>query len=902
MKTFVIELYIQALTTDLNDLERQKIDSNKVKELETSERLSNGFLKLAEVLEEYSDVSRECVLTSFSLNPTKDCLARIENIARLCGYEVLDTGQWKCKLHPPVSSLDELCTQCEECGEFMGQLNLEAALNTNMALNEALSAEQLGVSRQLCDDLAVILSSPRYQFLSWLQKWRDLHRLCVMYLNNPERTKNIVTELKFVEIDYSLFMHIKREPIEEEVSHCYDEVLTKEFNLDCYLPEEKKMKKKPGRKKKKDYTDVFVPPPKANTDPGVLKTLRSFRRNLKRKDSDNECNSPEKVFVPNNSSPSAVYSNSPVPYVPNVYYDYAGRFNSSSYPDMYSNALSDFMHYNNEIVSNSKPFRTNSLFETNIADNYKIRLHPPTELKSATEIAHVPTTSREEPKILHASQSPSSCQQPKVNYTSESNASAVDADLLYCSGLFSGPSNARLDVSETSDIPVNTPLNPPVCNGSSSETQSKSEDTLIISKNIIPNNDIFSKAVVERSEKLLCTEDKVPPWKTSSSLQIKTPKTECNSLQQTKGGCFLRENKTQLLDSNFHKGGGSFLEDDKGGHEKTKDIQLDSPSSVTNSDIEKSSLFRDVNKEALIKNTEDETKSKVPEQPKSAKIDCSSSYEELKVKYDLKELKVILQRINVKSNKVKEKITKAELRAIFANASKKRRGRKAKKRNAKKSENKSNMLLPKDDYKSSLMQDVKPRVLLDRNEVDKNYFPKKFVKDPKDPKNMVPRVILKRLDIDKLNVKSILANVPGLHDTEMMRPSAVESVVQVVQLAGGRSTTTVQSQNNQTSTQVSPHIQRIGQPRIDKPESNPSDSATTTDNTKTSTTATNAKPPSSQPSTLINILSQQIIRPGQSSTRTSPFINILSQPVIRPGNTTTVKPTSATQTTTDSQV
>ncbi|KAK4871758.1 hypothetical protein RN001_015882 [Aquatica leii] len=306
MKTFIIELYIRALTTDMNDLERQKNEDNTDKVAKTSERLAHGFLRLADVLNEHVKVSRECVLTSFSLKPTQSTLDRIVNLAKNSGYEVLDTGQnWKCKLHPSVDPSDEVCYKCNECGEYMSQMELKSPLNTNTALSEALTEEQLGLSPQLCDDLVVVLSSPRYQLFSWLVKWKDLHRLCVLYLNDPERTKNIVTELKFVDIDYSIFATVKREPEDEDVNGIergYEHYLEDLYPEPCSMSSDESFPQETHLSSSDSVPDNFqlLPPPVAKSDPKVLKSLRLFRPNLKRsKTNQTDYRLPPKVFVSN---------------------------------------------------------------------------------------------------------------------------------------------------------------------------------------------------------------------------------------------------------------------------------------------------------------------------------------------------------------------------------------------------------------------------------------------------------------------------------------------------------------------------------------------------------------------------------------------------------------------------
>lgn len=71
--------------------------------------------------------------------------------------------------------------------------------------NQVLDAEKLGLSPQLCDDLAVVLSSPRYHMLSWVLDWKELNSLCERYLENAEEMRNTNKELKYLNIDYSQF-------------------------------------------------------------------------------------------------------------------------------------------------------------------------------------------------------------------------------------------------------------------------------------------------------------------------------------------------------------------------------------------------------------------------------------------------------------------------------------------------------------------------------------------------------------------------------------------------------------------------------------------------------------------------------------------------------------------------
>ncbi|XP_012277290.1 uncharacterized protein LOC105698028 isoform X2 [Orussus abietinus] len=346
VKSLVIELYIRALTTDMNELESQKAKSDKEKVRETAKRLSSQFLKLADVVVDNIGIARECVLTAFSLHPTRACYDRIREIAVACGKikegESTDTGnreeklkgiqepeksdikqekssdleapngtEFRSILEPlstssscpsasqlspskprgPAKSLDfqkfhtgvsktfertdqllknllsaprkgeaplvgDRCLKhpkrdpdsqgplgelCFNCGEFTGielpsNQSHEAASNVERTLdalilikgdavtgsanydeksvpNQVLDADKLGLSPQLCDDLAVVLSSPRYHMLSWVLDWNELSGLCERYLENAEEMRNTNKELKYLNIDYSQF---KDWPSEDE--------------------------------------------------------------------------------------------------------------------------------------------------------------------------------------------------------------------------------------------------------------------------------------------------------------------------------------------------------------------------------------------------------------------------------------------------------------------------------------------------------------------------------------------------------------------------------------------------------------------------------------------------------------------------------------------------------------
>lgn len=226
----------------MNEMEKQKSRSEEDKVQETSKRLSKGFLSLADLLDNHLGVSRECVLTSFSLNPSRSCLERIETLAIACGkapnpikiengikteneFETQSgigtdraiTIEGRIKTESGIDGSLELldtgqCSQTSGAGTVDALILIKGAAVTGCknydvlsAPNQVLNAEALGLSEQLCDDLAVVLSSPRYQLLSWVLDWTELKTTCDKYLLNAEGTRNTVKELKYLNIDYNQF-------------------------------------------------------------------------------------------------------------------------------------------------------------------------------------------------------------------------------------------------------------------------------------------------------------------------------------------------------------------------------------------------------------------------------------------------------------------------------------------------------------------------------------------------------------------------------------------------------------------------------------------------------------------------------------------------------------------------
>ncbi|XP_077296995.1 uncharacterized protein LOC143918801 [Arctopsyche grandis] len=206
MRPFVYELYIRALTTGVNELERQKIqdESDETATSSASHTLAAWFLSLADLVAANPIVSAECVLTAFSLHPSKhyyqkvlECSSHIHNWLKKGNKAIEDSSLFKTveSMQSDVSRMD--LHDDTKADEESTQSLISAAV---------LEGEGLELSVDLCRDLAVLLSGPRLKYLTWDLSWDKLSQHCVSYMADTEEgTKTVTTELKYVHLDYSQF-------------------------------------------------------------------------------------------------------------------------------------------------------------------------------------------------------------------------------------------------------------------------------------------------------------------------------------------------------------------------------------------------------------------------------------------------------------------------------------------------------------------------------------------------------------------------------------------------------------------------------------------------------------------------------------------------------------------------
>nr|CAH7712530.1 unnamed protein product [Callosobruchus chinensis] len=257
LKPLVLKIYIKMLTAEMNINEGQSETEEITSINRTEPNLPRILTSLADFFDDHVNVARECLLTAFCICPTKERLRRIENLARRSGFEVVDMEEsLKCSHLLVDPSLDKAESQCL-CGDWVNKPELELP-KINIPLYKAMQSSDLGISETLCDDLVICLSSPRNKRFNWLLPWKDLHRLCLLHLENPQAIRNVTKELNYLNVDYSAFKDIKREPSNyfECIENGYEHYIYPDFGMK--FKKNKSLCKKEKSSEKTDLEKIII--------------------------------------------------------------------------------------------------------------------------------------------------------------------------------------------------------------------------------------------------------------------------------------------------------------------------------------------------------------------------------------------------------------------------------------------------------------------------------------------------------------------------------------------------------------------------------------------------------------------------------------------------------------------
>lgn len=224
--TFYLEMYIRALNVNLNEKERCKQIYDTEGSLLFLKKLVQGYLKLANILEDIPIVCRECVLTAYSLMPSSDLLVRVENLAIKSGkvsevamdFDSIEFYDYIKKVKPRKyrktlnSNKDGLKIEKHEPETKPDNHEIIAKFMADYVKNDSYTKihSELGklpepLSPDMQDNLISVIKLPRVGTFNWNLDWKKLKLECLHYLKNLDliikRNTLKHSDLKFIRID-----------------------------------------------------------------------------------------------------------------------------------------------------------------------------------------------------------------------------------------------------------------------------------------------------------------------------------------------------------------------------------------------------------------------------------------------------------------------------------------------------------------------------------------------------------------------------------------------------------------------------------------------------------------------------------------------------------------------------
>ncbi|KAL4712445.1 hypothetical protein ACJJTC_007461 [Scirpophaga incertulas] len=219
MRPFVCELYVRAITAGMNELERLKLKTEKASEARATEQtLSSWFTQLGGLLSASDRIRCECTLTAFSVHPSPAMYERIKaapTLPNVVKEEVIVQGETSSEFGSWATD-SRTQTNLVKTSET---LNIKQTQHQTNVLSTAIltEGEALGLTPELCQDLAVLLSGPRVKTLSWAMNRDLLLENCRIYMERTHGgTRALTTELKYLNLDPSSYEHLPMEEEEDE--------------------------------------------------------------------------------------------------------------------------------------------------------------------------------------------------------------------------------------------------------------------------------------------------------------------------------------------------------------------------------------------------------------------------------------------------------------------------------------------------------------------------------------------------------------------------------------------------------------------------------------------------------------------------------------------------------------
>ncbi len=217
----------------MNEIEQYRVNSDREKLKSAYELLCKGFIQISNLFREYKNIYKECLLTAFSITPSREYLEKLEqfidkessdesNVEPIIKIEnnnkisvsdqndTAETGEQKTLTETENESNEisenrdiQKTNEVPVKKEALEELNSDSIRGNGPAyLNEV---ESLKVEESLKTDLNSILRYQRYHALSWDLEWSELKANCEIYLEIFEKRGFDEVELKYLDLDYEQF-------------------------------------------------------------------------------------------------------------------------------------------------------------------------------------------------------------------------------------------------------------------------------------------------------------------------------------------------------------------------------------------------------------------------------------------------------------------------------------------------------------------------------------------------------------------------------------------------------------------------------------------------------------------------------------------------------------------------
>lgn len=186
--------------------------NNKDGVFQSLEMLVNGYLKLADLLEEIVSVCRECVLTAFSLMPSNSLLERLQNLAIRSGIVILENSSDTLKNGTKTNLISinphKSGRKRSKHDKYDGEqkLFISSSEVNYLKIHSDLSNLPEPLSPVMHDNLIAVIKYPRIGTFNWNMEWSRIKMLCKHYMENvvdgyAENELILRNELKYININ-----------------------------------------------------------------------------------------------------------------------------------------------------------------------------------------------------------------------------------------------------------------------------------------------------------------------------------------------------------------------------------------------------------------------------------------------------------------------------------------------------------------------------------------------------------------------------------------------------------------------------------------------------------------------------------------------------------------------------